>query len=478
MLAPLKAFGSPALDRCEPTLVPRAPAVAQPVVPARLVVLRPVLRRRRTQRRRHRRRQPITGTHQLAVSSLALWQMGGAVARVADDATAFSGRGAGFTFNINGNTETAGRLRRATPVGARLLVGAGAVPHGRLRQLPHGGRRSPRPAGLRRREVRTAQRLQAEVRPDELIPAQPEHPTGLTSQTKRVPAVAVVGTNQHLPSRAPGAGATTIGATGTVSWHCRLQRARVRADENPPRHRLRSRSAATWRRKRRNSWWRSITGAGAHLQGGEDGARGDQAVGAQPIIRKVAPALPPSAQAAVSARCGEIAGTASGTDGRRRAPSSDGGIEAALGESAQPPPPPQGVDHVRLLRHRLVPPLEAFGAESASPVRRCGCPSSARAIARRRLSSSVGRAGDSSARTWRCVLVCATSSGVGVNRLCVVVVLGSRGHVPHLGGRRGGGAGHRGLRRRRIRVACSARTGEMGACRTASDFRWVSDFSG
>jgi FAD/FMN-containing dehydrogenase len=41
------------------------------------------------------------------VSSIALWQMGGAVARVGDDATAFNGRQAGFTFNINGNSETA-----------------------------------------------------------------------------------------------------------------------------------------------------------------------------------------------------------------------------------------------------------------------------------------------------------------------------------------------------------------------------------
>ena len=41
------------------------------------------------------------------LSSIALWQMGGAVARVADDATAFSGRSVGFTFNINGNTPTA-----------------------------------------------------------------------------------------------------------------------------------------------------------------------------------------------------------------------------------------------------------------------------------------------------------------------------------------------------------------------------------
>lgn len=41
------------------------------------------------------------------VSSTALWQMGGAVAGVGDDETAFHGRQAGFTFNINGNTSTA-----------------------------------------------------------------------------------------------------------------------------------------------------------------------------------------------------------------------------------------------------------------------------------------------------------------------------------------------------------------------------------
>ena len=41
------------------------------------------------------------------VTSIALWQMGGAVARVGEDQTAFNGRQAGFTFNINGNSETA-----------------------------------------------------------------------------------------------------------------------------------------------------------------------------------------------------------------------------------------------------------------------------------------------------------------------------------------------------------------------------------
>jgi hypothetical protein len=41
------------------------------------------------------------------ITTIALWQMGGAVARVDDAATAFNGRQAGFTFNINGNSRTA-----------------------------------------------------------------------------------------------------------------------------------------------------------------------------------------------------------------------------------------------------------------------------------------------------------------------------------------------------------------------------------
>jgi FAD binding domain/Berberine and berberine like len=47
--------------------------------------------------------------HQITspITSIALWQMGGAVSRVGEDETAFNGRGAGHTFNINGNTESA-----------------------------------------------------------------------------------------------------------------------------------------------------------------------------------------------------------------------------------------------------------------------------------------------------------------------------------------------------------------------------------
>ena len=40
------------------------------------------------------------------ISSAGIWQLGGAVARVGEDETAFNGRGAGHTFNINGNSTT------------------------------------------------------------------------------------------------------------------------------------------------------------------------------------------------------------------------------------------------------------------------------------------------------------------------------------------------------------------------------------
>jgi hypothetical protein len=41
------------------------------------------------------------------ITSVGVWQVGGAVARVAEDDTAFNGRTAGHTFNIGGNAESA-----------------------------------------------------------------------------------------------------------------------------------------------------------------------------------------------------------------------------------------------------------------------------------------------------------------------------------------------------------------------------------
>ena len=104
----------------------------------------------------------ITVEHALrirsALTTFPIWQLGGAVARASEDETAFNGRGAGHTFNITAITATAERLRRRARVVARLLVGARAVPHERLRQLPHGRGRGAGPRGLRRAEVRPAAR--------------------------------------------------------------------------------------------------------------------------------------------------------------------------------------------------------------------------------------------------------------------------------------------------------------------------------
>ncbi len=53
----------------------------------------------------------ITVAHSLRIksplTSFPIWQMGGAVARVGEDETAFGGRNAGFTYNIGASTENA-----------------------------------------------------------------------------------------------------------------------------------------------------------------------------------------------------------------------------------------------------------------------------------------------------------------------------------------------------------------------------------
>ena len=105
---PLKEFGSPVLDLCRPKLFVEHQKMFDPSFPhgwsyyirscdvAALDddVIDIVVE--------HGKRisSPVT--------SVALWQMGGAVGRIDDGATAFNGRQAGFTFNINGNSKTAG----------------------------------------------------------------------------------------------------------------------------------------------------------------------------------------------------------------------------------------------------------------------------------------------------------------------------------------------------------------------------------
>jgi hypothetical protein len=107
VLAPLKRFGNPVLDLCMP----------KPFL-AHQAMFDPSFRRGWWYYVRSCDVAELTDDvidivveHGLRITSpltsIALWQMGGAVARVGENETAFNGRNAGFTFNINGNSETA-----------------------------------------------------------------------------------------------------------------------------------------------------------------------------------------------------------------------------------------------------------------------------------------------------------------------------------------------------------------------------------
>lgn len=107
VVRPIKDFGSPVLDLCVPKPFVDHQAMFDPSFPpgrwyyfrscdvAELsdeVIDITVEHTRRIQ-------SPLT--------SFPIWQLGGAVARVGEGETAFNGRGAGHTFNINAATETA-----------------------------------------------------------------------------------------------------------------------------------------------------------------------------------------------------------------------------------------------------------------------------------------------------------------------------------------------------------------------------------
>ena len=107
VLRPLKDFGSPALDLCEPKPYVAHQGMFDPSFPhGRWYYMRACDVAELTDDV-----IDITVEHSMRIRSplttFPIWQMGGAVARVHDDDTAFSGRSAGHTFNITGSTETA-----------------------------------------------------------------------------------------------------------------------------------------------------------------------------------------------------------------------------------------------------------------------------------------------------------------------------------------------------------------------------------
>ncbi len=107
VVRPLKEFGSPVLDLCEPKPYLTHQAMFDPTFPhGRWYYFRACDVTELSDEI-----IDITVDHASRISSpltaFPIWQMGGAVARVDDDETAFSGRAAGHTFNISGMTDAA-----------------------------------------------------------------------------------------------------------------------------------------------------------------------------------------------------------------------------------------------------------------------------------------------------------------------------------------------------------------------------------
>jgi FAD/FMN-containing dehydrogenase len=107
VVAPLKAFGSPVLDLCEPKPFLEHQAMFDPSFPhGQWYYMRACDVAELTDEV-----IDITVEHAMRIRSpltaFPIWQMGGAISRVGEDETAFSGRGAGHTFNIT--AATAGR---------------------------------------------------------------------------------------------------------------------------------------------------------------------------------------------------------------------------------------------------------------------------------------------------------------------------------------------------------------------------------
>ncbi len=107
VIRPLKAFGSPVLDLCEPKPYLEHQAMFDPSFPhGRWYYMRSCDVAELTDDV-----IDITVEHSMRIRSpvttFPIWQMGGAVARQPEDHTAFNGRGAGYTFNITASSETA-----------------------------------------------------------------------------------------------------------------------------------------------------------------------------------------------------------------------------------------------------------------------------------------------------------------------------------------------------------------------------------
>ena len=116
-------------------------------------------------------------------SYAAIFHMGGAVARVPHDATAYAGRDVAHNIIIDAVwlPDESGEHAAAETSWARRFLQALQPHRRRLRQLPRCRRRhQPHPRGLRRSHLPATRRGQGQVRPRQRLPPQQEHPPRLS----------------------------------------------------------------------------------------------------------------------------------------------------------------------------------------------------------------------------------------------------------------------------------------------------------
>ena len=180
-IRPLREFGSPVADVCVAEAVSRAPGDVRPELRAAALVLLQELRRRRADRRDHRHHRRALAADRVAadvVPDLADGRRGRAGSATTRPRST-AARRASRTTSARARRRAKASTRSASGCGAsgrpwspgtRACTSTSSVTRGR-----------PRSPVLRAGEVRPAAGAEAEVRPGQLLPDQPEHLAGVSS---------------------------------------------------------------------------------------------------------------------------------------------------------------------------------------------------------------------------------------------------------------------------------------------------------